>query len=350
MALGFGRSNTYPMQEGAFFGNIFVSPPQAYYCNGYDGDRGPVAGRIGANTSGSPYRNPFSGSGLCQNNCSAVGWNGEAFANCAGFGNNVVTVYRDFDPSVPYTICNKYTGKCLDVSGSSTSAGTPIVMSSPTGAKSQKFYFERASVASHDGNYRVRSATSGLYVDINGGSTASGATALQWSNNGGTSQMWNMVQVVAGSYLMENDRSRLLLNAAGVPAGAPVPQKGSGYYTDFQMWKLTLADATGTGGSTSTGGSGGSTGGTNPCAAFCGSPTVMSTQSYGNSNIGTAAACYSTTFPITAMNCGNMTGRTLSVNGTAINCNSPTLPAKVNGGYCFQATAGGLSYAYFGAW
>ena len=102
-------------------------------------------------------------------------------------------------------------------------------------------YFERASVASQTGNYRIRSASSGLYVDINGGSTASGATAMQWSNNGGTSQMWNMIQVMAGSYIMENERSRLLLNAAGVPAGAPVPQKGSGYYTDLQMWKLTLA-------------------------------------------------------------------------------------------------------------
>ena len=241
VALGFGRSNTYPMQEGAFFGNIFISPPQAYYCNGYDWDRGPVAGRIGAGTSGSPYKNPFSGTGLCQSNCSAVGFNGEAFANCAGFGNNVVTVYRDFDPSMPYTICNKLTKMCLDVSGGSTTAGTPIVLWTANGAKNQKFYFERASVASHDGNYRIRSAASGIYVDINGGSTASGATAMQWTNNGGTSQMWNMVQIVAGSYLVENERSRLLLNAGGLPAGAPVPQKGSGYYTDAQMWKLTLA-------------------------------------------------------------------------------------------------------------
>ena len=42
------ETNKYPMQEGAFFGNIFTSPPQAYFCNGYDWDRGPVAGRIGA--------------------------------------------------------------------------------------------------------------------------------------------------------------------------------------------------------------------------------------------------------------------------------------------------------------
>ena len=137
VVLGLGRSNKYPMQEGAFFGNIFVSPPQAYYCNGYDWDRGPVAGRIGANTSGSPYKNPFSGAGLCQNNCSVVGYNGEAFANCAGYGNNVVTVFRDFDPGVPYTICNPITNMCIAIKGNSTAAGGVVdIWPSNTAARS----------------------------------------------------------------------------------------------------------------------------------------------------------------------------------------------------------------------
>ena len=39
----------------------------------------------------------------------------------------------------------------------------------------------------------------------------------------------------------ENERSRLLLNATAVPAGAPVPQRGSGTYDVLQVWKLTLA-------------------------------------------------------------------------------------------------------------
>jgi hypothetical protein len=50
-----------------------------------------------------------------------------------------------------------------------------------------------------------------------------------------------MVQVVQGTYLIENERSRLLVNAGGVPAGAPVPQRGKGYYDAYQQWKLTLA-------------------------------------------------------------------------------------------------------------
>ena len=40
----------------------------------------------------------------------------------------------------------------------------------------------------------------------------------------------------------------------------------------------------------------------------------------------------------------------MSINGTVIDCNAPKLPAKVNRWYCYQASAGGLSYAYFGTW
>jgi hypothetical protein len=35
-ALGGGHSKSFRYQEGAFFGNLFVSPPQAYYCTGSD--------------------------------------------------------------------------------------------------------------------------------------------------------------------------------------------------------------------------------------------------------------------------------------------------------------------------
>jgi hypothetical protein len=68
------------MQEGTFFGNIIdtgpltstgksqVNGPAAYYCDGANftpGSTGVVAGRLGANQSGAPYKNPFNN--LCQN-------------------------------------------------------------------------------------------------------------------------------------------------------------------------------------------------------------------------------------------------------------------------------------------
>jgi hypothetical protein len=50
-------------------------------------------------------------------------------------------------------------------------------------------------------------------------------------------------------------------------------------------------------------------------------------------------------------NCGNFAApRTFQINGTLMSCtggNWPSLPAKRNGGYCFQATAGDFPWAFF---
>jgi hypothetical protein len=45
--------------------------------------------------------------------------------------------------------------------------------------------------------------------------------------------------------------------------------------------------------------------------------------------------------------------RTLRVNGTTMSCtggNWSSLPAKLNGGYCIQTTAGDHPWAYFTTW
>jgi len=222
------------MQESAFFGNIFVSPPKAYFCNGRDWNRGPVAGRL----AGGPYVNPFGTNALCQNNCSAA--SNDAFGTCGSF-TKVVTVFRDFDPYNPYTICNKLNGMCLTVHNSSTSAGALIDVAPPSGSSNQKFYLTRANVTDHDGNYLVRSKSSNLYLDVIGGVTTSGAGLNQWVSNGGNNQLWNFIQVTDSHHLFENQRSQLLVNATNLSSGQNVVQKGSGSYGDGQMWKLTLS-------------------------------------------------------------------------------------------------------------
>jgi len=59
--------------------------------------------------------------------------------------------------------------------------------------------------------------------------------------NGQTNQMFNMIQIATNTYLIENEKSRLLLNARGISPGSPLVQSGSGGYDDYQVWKLTLA-------------------------------------------------------------------------------------------------------------
>jgi endo-1,4-beta-D-glucanase Y/fibronectin type 3 domain-containing protein len=92
------------------------------------------------------------------------------------------------------------------------------------------------------------------------------------------------------------------------------------------------------------------TAGSGPCASFCANPTIFSTASFQSGNLTTAARCFQTTANLAGGNCSNMTDRTLSVNGTAANCNGWSLPAKVNNGYCIQVTAGGVAWASFSTW
>jgi hypothetical protein len=93
-----------------------------------------------------------------------------------------------------------------------------------------------------------------------------------------------------------------------------------------------------------------SSGGTNPCAGLCSSPTVFTGPNYQSGNVGTGTVCRETTSALHAGNCSNIASRTLSVNGTAMNCSLWTLPAKRNGGYCIQVTAGTPDWTSFATW
>jgi len=99
-AIGWNQSAAYPYEEGSFFGNIFVSPPQAFYCNGKDFDVGVVPGRIGAGQGDAPYVDPFSGSGYCKDHCTPadIPHQDDGYKACMGY-NHVVTVWRNPDPS-----------------------------------------------------------------------------------------------------------------------------------------------------------------------------------------------------------------------------------------------------------
>jgi hypothetical protein len=108
------------------------------------------------------------------------------------------------------------------------------------------------------------------------------------------------------------------------------------------------------GGGRATGGITGAAGsrgmGTGPCAGLCDSATNFTTESYSSGNVGTGAACFETTANIRGGNCNNVTApRTFSVNGKVETCgqNWPSLPAKIDGGYCFQFTAGTPDYSAF---
>jgi len=113
----------------------------------------------------------------------------------------------------------------------------------------------------------------------------------------------------------------------------------------------SVGSSGGAGGSGGAAGAGGAAGGTGPCAGVCANPTKVTTQSYSSPGLGLGAACFETTANILGGNCYNFAGRTLKLNGTTETCtgtNWPTpLPAKKNGGYCIDISAGSNSSAGF---
>ena len=90
-----------------------------------------------------------------------------------------------------------------------------------------------------------------------------------------------------------------------------------------------------------------------PCSGICSSPTAITSSSFSSGNLGTGARCFETTQSPIAANCGGFaSSRTFSINGSNVTCQSQsfTLPAKRNGGFCFAASAGDNSWAWFNTW
>ena len=94
-AVGFGQSPSYPHQEGAFFGNVFLSSPSANFCAGRDFLVSPVTGRIGSEQDAPPYSDPYGTGGKCAGNCTPSDYPNaqDGFKACSGW-NRVVTVWR----------------------------------------------------------------------------------------------------------------------------------------------------------------------------------------------------------------------------------------------------------------
>jgi len=239
-AIGFGRSAAAPLQESAFFGNVFVSPPQAYFCNGVDWERGPAEGRIGASQTGAPYTNPFGTNALCASRCAKAGFWNEAYSGCSGYGNNVVTVFRDLDSGSQYTMQNTSDSLYMDVRSMSTSAGAPLIQYGATGQLNQRFYFERVSVKSDSGTYRIRAANSNLYLTLENGSTADGTRVVQQPWTGASSQIFDMTQMSGGTYLIVHDASTKVLMPAGASSASAAGIALAPFTTNApNLWKLS---------------------------------------------------------------------------------------------------------------
>jgi Ricin-type beta-trefoil lectin domain-like len=186
-AIGYGQSTDFPYQEGSFFGNIFVNPPVANFCNGKDFDSGTVPGRLGVTQTGAPYVNPFYSGATCAGNCTAASspYSADGFSQCKAY-THVVTVWRNFDVNTQYKICNKSTGKCLEVSGSSKTNNAAVVTRTYAAAANQKWVITQVSAK----KYKVINVNSGMAMDITGARTTDGTPLIQYTYSGAANQLW----------------------------------------------------------------------------------------------------------------------------------------------------------------
>lgn len=134
----------------------------------------------------------------------------------------------------------------LDVDGNKTDNGTNIGIWSATNADAQKFKF----VLNSDGTYQIRTKTSNdaSCVEIADASTSSGANVQQWTANGNSCQNWNLIQVedtgcvmdTNAVYMFKNSSSGLYMEVQGGTAedGANVQQWGADSISKHNSWTL----------------------------------------------------------------------------------------------------------------
>ena len=181
--IGWGSSPNYPYKEAGYFGNLFTGGMVGNYCSGKDMGSGDAMGRMGSpfGNNGAVLTSPYGWQyeGATSQNvpayCSTGGCTtqNEGYASCpdptgATTGhpvwNHVVTVWRNFESTQLYKICNKSSNKCLGVVNGSTANGATVEQRGYAGLAGQTWKILQVS----QGVYKIINKTSGMSLDVNG--------------------------------------------------------------------------------------------------------------------------------------------------------------------------------------
>jgi hypothetical protein len=113
-------------------------------------------------------------------------WSAASAVNCSGCRHGTVLLDDDYSVGDEYRLTNLYSGKVVDVPGSSSANGTLIKSYTWNGGSNQKWNFQ----VTNDGYYRLVNENSGKCLDVSGGSTADGADIIQWTCTDGSNQQF----------------------------------------------------------------------------------------------------------------------------------------------------------------
>ncbi|NGO46735.1 RICIN domain-containing protein [Streptomyces ureilyticus] len=98
-----------------------------------------------------------------------------------------------------YTVVNQHSGKCLDVSGRSTADGAAVIQYTCNGATNQMFTLNPVTALGNSKDYQLAAVHSGKCVDVSEISTTAGAKIHQWTCdpasalNNKKNQIWRLL-------------------------------------------------------------------------------------------------------------------------------------------------------------
>jgi len=113
-----------------------------------------------------------------------LGFTGRASTSLHAIG----VIHGPVQAAAAFELVAQHSGKCVDVTGSGTADGTPIIQWSCHGLDNQKWEEVPAN-----GGFTLRSKASGKCLDVNGGSHAQGTRMHLWTCHGGDNQVFNWV-------------------------------------------------------------------------------------------------------------------------------------------------------------
>ncbi|WP_235039207.1 glycosyl hydrolase family 95 catalytic domain-containing protein [Kibdelosporangium aridum] len=112
----------------------------------------------------------------------------------------------DPEPGVYYRLTAAHSSKAVDINGGSTAAGATVIQWSATGGPNQQFDF----LDSGGGHYRIRARHSGLVLQV--ASTSTGADITQQPDTNATSQQWRVADQGGGTVSLVNRQSGLAMD------------------------------------------------------------------------------------------------------------------------------------------
>lgn len=144
-----------------------------------------------------------------------------------------------------YTLKNAASGMVLGISAQNQVAGTEVVQEPATATTSDiDWHF----IPMNSNEYNVENMLTHQVLGILNASTASGAQALQYSDNGTNDHLWEFYLLTDGNYLIKNVNSGFYLEDAGssTSATATIDQgtrSSSAAGCTCQEWTLTNTNA-----------------------------------------------------------------------------------------------------------